>query len=67
MGGGHLEIKEPDEQLFPVKLLVRQQLEVPGHGLVLIREWPAFPGCCFQAILAYVTDIGRPGIHARRR
>ena len=33
MGGGHLEIKLPDEQLFPVKPFVLQQLEVPGPDL----------------------------------
>ena len=59
MGAGHLEIKVPDEQLFPVKPLFQQHLEVSWFGLVVVGQLDELFGCGFQAFLdkGQVADV----------
>jgi hypothetical protein len=53
MGVGHLEIKVPDEQLFPVKPLFQQHLEVPGFALGVVGQLDELFGYGFQPFLGY--------------
>ena len=51
MGAKHLEIKVSNEQLFPLKPLFQEHLEVPGFSLVIVGQLDELFGSGFQAFL----------------